>query len=58
MKHLADAYINFIDLYEPYCYDRYIMNHIIASYNIITALNEKWSVTKAASRLDGTPGGL
>lgn len=58
MKRFADAYINVIDLYEPYCYELYIMSCIIASYNIMTALNENWSVTKAASRLDGTPGGL
>lgn len=58
MKHFADAYINFIDLYESYCYEWYIMNHTIASYNITTALNEKRSVTEASSRLDGTPGGL
>lgn len=58
MKHFADVYINFFHLYEPSYYEQYIINHLIASYNIITALNEKWSVTKAASRLDGTPGGL
>lgn len=55
MRHCTVGYINFIDLYEPYCDEQYIKNHIIASNNmIITVLHDKWSVTRAG----GVSGGL
>lgn len=59
MRHCTDCYINFIDLYEPYYYEQYIMKHIIACYNnIIASLYEKWVMTNAALRVKGPSGGL
>lgn len=58
--HFSDAYIHFIDSYEPYNYEFVLLSIYYEPYcfqlNPYSCI--KWDVLKAASRLDGTAGSL